>query len=104
MATAQPSMFEMLMPFVFIMGVFWFLIIRPQSKRVKEHDAFLKNIKRGDEVITSSGILGRVDGMTDTIVTLEIAQGVKAKFLRKQVQALQSTLEKATPAKSPAKA
>lgn len=106
MTPAQPSIFEMLLPFVAIFGVFYFLILRPQSKRLKEHDNLLKGIKRGDAVITASGILGVVDGMTDSIVTLEIASGVKAKFLRKQIVALQSSLERATDktAKTPAKA
>lgn len=100
---AAPSLFEMAMPFIVILGVFYFLIMRPQSKRMKEQDNLLKGIKRGDAVITASGILGVVDGITETIVTLEIAQGVRAKFLRKQVVALQSSLEKASD-KTPAKA
>lgn len=91
---AQPSLFEMALPFIVMLGVFYFLILRPQSRRVKEHETLLKGIKRGDQVITASGILGTVDGMTDAIVTLEIANGVKAKFLRKQIVALQSSLEK----------
>ncbi|MBX3019984.1 MAG: preprotein translocase subunit YajC [Bdellovibrionaceae bacterium] len=84
----------MALPFIVMLGVFYFLILRPQSRRMKDHDNLLKGIKRGDQVITASGILGTVDGMTDAIVTLEIAHGVKAKFLRKQIVALQSSLEK----------
>lgn len=97
---SAPSLFEMALPFIVMLGVFYFLILRPQSRRMKEHDNLLKGIKRGDQVITASGILGTVDGMTDAIVTLEIASGVKAKFLRKQIVALQSSLEKAPTAKA----
>ena len=64
---------------------FYFLIIRPQGKRAKTHEKFLTELKRGDEVLTASGILGKIDGLTDQFVTLEIANGVKVKMLRKQV-------------------
>lgn len=82
---AQPSAFEMFVPFIFIFVIFYFLIIRPQGKRQKDHQKFLSEIKRGDEIITSSGILGRVEGITDQFVTLEIADGVKIKMLRSQI-------------------
>lgn len=83
--SAQPSMLEMLMPFIIVFGIMYFMMIRPQSKRLKQHESYLKDIKRGDEVVTSSGILGKVDGLTDQFVTLEIADGVKIRMLRKQI-------------------
>lgn len=82
---AQPSAFEMFVPFIFIFVIFYFLIIRPQGKRQKEHLKFLNELKRGDEVVTSSGILGRIEGITEQYVTLEIADGVKVKMLRSQI-------------------
>ena len=85
MQPAQPNMIEMFLPFIFIFVIFYFLIIRPQSRRLKTHEAFLKDMKRGDQVITSSGILGTIDGLMDHFVTLEIANGVKIKVLRKQI-------------------
>ncbi len=84
-AGGQPSAFEMFVPFIFIFVIFYFLIIRPQSKRQKDHQKFLNEVKRGDEVVTSSGILGRVEGITEQFVTLEIADGVKVKMLRNQI-------------------
>jgi preprotein translocase subunit YajC len=81
----EPSMFMSLVPFIFIFGVMYFLIIRPQSKRQKEHQKFLTELKRGDEVLTASGILGKIEGMTDLFVTLEIAEGVRIKCLRNQI-------------------
>lgn len=96
---AQPGFFEMMVPFIFIFVVFYFLIIRPQGKKQKEHQSFLTALKRGDEVLTASGILGRIDGLTDTYVTLEIADGVKIKMLRTQVAASSKTLNESKPAK-----
>lgn len=90
MSPAQPSMVEMLMPFVFIFAIFYFLIIRPQGKRLKEHEKFLGALKRGDSVVTASGILGIIDGIADHVVTLEIASGVKVKVLKKQIASSQS--------------
>ncbi len=91
---AQPSILEMLMPFAFIMVVFYFFILRPQSKKLKEQDNFIKQLKRGDSVFTQSGILGVIDGLTDFVVTLEIAPNVKIKVLRKQIAGLESSLLK----------
>ena len=85
----QPSAFEMFVPFIFIFVIFYFLIIRPQSKRQKEHQKFLTELKRGDEVITASGILGRIEGITDQFVTVEIADGVRVKMLRTQIATTQ---------------
>lgn len=100
MQPAQPSTFEMLMPFIFIFVIFYFLIIRPQSKRLKEQDKFLNELKRGDSVVTSGGMLGVIDGLTDQVVTLEVANGVKIKVLKKQIAGSQAALlEKKTEVK-----
>lgn len=82
---APPPMWAQLMPFVFMIGIFYLLIIRPQQKQRKAHQEFLSKLKRGDEVVTNSGILGRVEGLTDTVITLEIADGVRVKVLRSMV-------------------
>ena len=70
--------------FIFMMvamfGVFWFLVIRPQQKRAKSHQAMLKALKRGDQVVTNGGLMGRVARIEgDGVVILEIAQDVKVK-------------------------
>lgn len=93
-AGAAPApIWAQLMPFVFMIGIFYVLIIRPQQKQRKAHQEFLSKLKRGDEVVTNSGILGRVEGMTDTVVTLEIADGVRIKVLRSMVS---TSLQSAT--------
>lgn len=75
------------MPLIIIFGIMYFLILRPQSKRLKTHQSFLEGLKRGDQVVTNGGILGTVDGLTDQFVTLEIDQGVKIRVVRKQIAA-----------------
>lgn len=90
-AGGQPSALEMFVPFIFIFVIFYFLIIRPQSKRQKDHQKFLSEIKRGDEVVTTSGILGRIEGISEQFVTVEIADGVKVKMLRTQIATTQKS-------------
>ena len=105
MQPAQPSMLEMFFPFIVVLVVMYFFMIRPQSKRMKAHDTFLKELKRGDQVVTNSGILGTVEGLNDQFVTLEIASGVKVKILKKQIASslatatVQATSTAATEAK-----
>jgi len=69
-------------PLVLIFVVFYFLLIRPQQKKVKEHQALVEGLKRGDLVVTSGGIHGEITGMTDTVITLEIADNVRVKIAR----------------------
>lgn len=95
MQPAQPSMLEMFLPFLIIFVIFYFLIIRPQSKRLKAHDRFVSDLKRGDSVITNSGIIGTIDALNDTIATLEVDNGVKIKVLRKQIAASTTSLQSA---------
>lgn len=87
---AQPSIFEMFLPLVFIFVIFYFLIIRPQSKKIKEQEKMISELKRGDDVVTTSGILGRIEGLTEMVATLEISEGTRIKVLRKQIAGLQS--------------
>ncbi len=88
----QPPAIMQFLPFIFIFAIFYFLIIRPQSKRAKQQEGFLSQLKRGDEIVTSSGILGTIDGLTEQFATLEIANGVKIKILRKQISGSQAQL------------
>ena len=69
-------------PIILIFVVFYFLLIRPQQKRAKEHRNLLGNLKEGDQVITSGGIYGRITGIRDDKVTLEISDKVRVKVNR----------------------
>jgi preprotein translocase subunit YajC len=70
---------------VLIFGVFYFLLIRPQRKRVKEHEEKLKGIRRGDRIVTNGGIIGTVVRAQDGELNLEIAEGVRVRVLRSMV-------------------
>ena len=75
-----------LMPFALIFVVFYFLLLRPQQKKMKSHKDLLANLKRGDRVITSGGLIGQVDRIiNDQEVSLEIADGVKARFAKQMI-------------------
>ena len=70
-------------PFILIFVIMWFLIIRPQQRRVKDHQEMIKNVRRGDTVVTSGGIVGKVTKVTDDPeIEVEIADGVKVKLMR----------------------
>jgi preprotein translocase subunit YajC len=76
-----------LVPFVLIFVIMWFLIIRPQQKRVKDHQELIKNVRRGDTVVTSGGIIGRVTKVTEDAadIEVEIAEGVRVKVARAMI-------------------
>ena len=76
------SITDMLLPMVVIFGAFYFLLIRPQQKRQKAHTALVAELSTGDEVVTSGGIFGKITGITDLYVTLEIAENVEIKIQR----------------------
>ena len=70
---------------VAMFAIFYFLLIRPQSKKAKEHQNMLNELKKGDEVVTGGGIVGRVSGITDKIVTLEVSEKVRVRVLKAQI-------------------
>jgi len=84
---------EMTLMFVLIFVVFYFLMIRPQVKRAKEHKKMLEALQKGDEVVTAGGSLGRVVKITDSYITLEIADNVNVHV---QKPAVQTVLPKGT--------
>ena len=84
-AAQQPGFMGMVLPFVLMFGVLYFLMIRPQQKKMREHQKLLSEIKKGDEVLTNSGFLGKVTGMTEKVVTLELATNVRVKMMKSQV-------------------
>ena len=77
--------FQQIIPLVFMFGIFYFLLIRPQQKKAKEHKALLEALKKGDSVITAGGVHGKVTGVDDSIVTLEIATGVNIKITKSYI-------------------
>lgn len=84
-APQQPGLMSMVTLFAPMFLVIYFFIIRPQNKKLKEHQKLIEQIKSGDDVVTTSGILGKVTGVTEKILTVEIADGVKVKMLKTQI-------------------
>lgn len=84
-APQAPGMGSMLVPFALMFAVMYFLMIRPQQKRMKEQQAMINALKGGDEVLTTSGFLGTVKEITDRVVTLEIDRNVHVKMLKTQI-------------------
>lgn len=81
-AGGQPNALMQFLPLVLIFVVFYFLLIRPQTKRAKEHRAMVAALETGAEVVTAGGILGKVVELSDQFVVVEIADGVKVKVQR----------------------
>jgi preprotein translocase subunit YajC len=87
------SPFPMLIMMVVLFGIFYFLMIRPQMKRQKEHRALLSALAKGDEVVTNGGIAGRIEEVSDSFIGVEIAPGVVVKV---QKGAVSQVLPKGT--------
>ncbi len=76
------TMVSFVLPMVFMVVIFYFLLIRPQQKKSKEHKALLDNLKKGDRIITSGGIIGTIINIDDQIVNLEVADKVRIELGR----------------------
>ena len=75
-----------LLPIILMFIVLWFIMIRPQMKRAKEHKKMVEELQKGDEIITAGGIVGRVSKLSDAYLTLEVADGVEMRIQRSAVQ------------------
>lgn len=82
---AAPSTMMTLLPFVLMFGVFYFLMIRPQQKKMKEHETLMGSLQKGEEVITQAGIFGKIHGIADKFITLEVDNNVRIKVLKSQI-------------------
>jgi len=85
LAQAAPDAMIQMLPLVMILAVFYFLLIRPQQQKAKEHEEFVKGLKKGELVVTSSGLFGRIVDLKDNDVTLEIAPNVKVRYERSKI-------------------
>jgi preprotein translocase subunit YajC len=105
-AQAAPGMFDMLnsliVSIMLIIGIMYFLMIRPQQKRLKEHRDMVASIRRGDTVVTSGGIIGKVAKVDENELQVEIADGVKIKVVRSTVSEVRGKGEVAPAAKAKA--
>jgi preprotein translocase subunit YajC len=98
LAQAAPDAFMQMLPLVMILAVFYFLLIRPQQQKAKEHEEYLKGLKRGEMVVSSGGIYGRIVDLKDDEVTLEIAPNVRIRHERSKIAGPPAGSAKAAPA------
>ncbi|HMK64622.1 MAG TPA: preprotein translocase subunit YajC [Thermodesulfobacteriota bacterium] len=89
--------FAGLIPLLLMFVIFYFLLIRPQQKKARQHKDLLANLKRGDSVITNGGIYGRIAEINDNVVVLEVADKVRIKVGRGFVSGLAGTGQEAPP-------
>ena len=89
--------FSTFIPLILMFVIFYFLLIRPQQKKQKEHRIMIENLKVGDQVITGGSIHGRITGLADDTLTVEIADKVRVKVTRGSVAALISATQKNSP-------
>jgi preprotein translocase subunit YajC len=81
-AATGPSFFIQMLPLVAIIAIFYFLLIRPQQKRMRAHAELIGGVRRGDVVVTSGGIIGKVTKVDDAELTVEIAENVRVKVVK----------------------
>lgn len=88
-----------IVPFVLMFVIFYFLLIRPQQKRMKEHRKMVENLRRGDQVVTSGGMIGKITRvMEDDECEIQIAEGVKVRLVKSTITAVLSKTEPAAEA------
>lgn len=90
---AQPNFLLQLMPLVFIFVIFYFLLIRPQQKRQKEHEKLVAAVKTGDRVVTNAGMHGVVANVKDKTILIKVADNVKIEFDRSAVVSVAKAAE-----------
>jgi preprotein translocase subunit YajC len=85
------DLFAMIVPLILIMAVFWFLLIRPQQKKAKEHLELVQSIRRGDVVTTAGGMIGKVARVVDdNEILLEVADNVRMRFQKQAIAELRA--------------
>jgi preprotein translocase subunit YajC len=95
---AQGGGFAALLPLILMFVIFYFLLIRPQQKKAKEHRNMLSNLNKGDRVVTNGGLYGEITGITDTMVTMEIAPKIRVKVARSHIGAMAGPTQPQQPA------
>ncbi len=85
---SEQVIYTTVIPLAALFGIFYFMLIRPQTKKAAEHSKMLRELKRNDEVVTTGGLIGRITEIGDKVVTLEIAQNVRVRVERPQIASL----------------
>lgn len=98
-AAPQGSPLMNLMPLAIIFVIFYFFVLRPQQKRIQTEQDMNKSLSKGDEVYTKAGVIGKIHGITEKLVTLEVSEGVRIKVLRSQIGGLAAKIFEPEPQK-----
>ena len=89
----SPELMQTVVMFALMAGVFYFLIIRPQQKRFKEHKEMVESLKRGDEIVTQGGLIGKVAKVGDEEISVELSDGVQVRVVRQTITAVRGRPE-----------
>lgn len=100
---AEPTAFSYLVPILLVLFIYYFILLRPQQKESQRHKKLLESLKKGDEVVTDSGLVGTVVAVQDEFVVLKAGENTKLKFLKSKVWSRLSTVEAAPAAGDKAK-
>jgi len=100
-AGGQGGGFSAFVPLILMFAIFYFLLIRPQQKKAKQHKLLLSSIKKGDKIVSSGGLHGTVTGLTEEVVTVEIAPKVRVKVSRGSVAGIMGRPEPPAPQTGP---
>lgn len=101
--SASGGLGDMMFPLLIVFAIFYFVLIRPEKKKQRAREDMLKNMEKGDKVMTTSGLLGSVAQIQEDVITLQVADGVRMRFTRAAVQEVLND-KPAETAEAPAKA
>jgi preprotein translocase subunit YajC len=90
---AAPSLFMQIFPLLLMIPIFYFLLIRPQQQRAKKHAEMLAALKRGDTVVTSGGLIGKVNKVSDTEISIDLAENVRVRVVRSMILEVRNKAE-----------
>ncbi len=102
-AAGSGGLSSILVPMVLVLGVMYFIVFRPQQAEAKKLQETVSSLKKGDDVVTNGGLLGKVFAVADKTLTLEIASGVKVRVLKSAIAARGAVSDDAAPAKDDTK-
>ncbi len=94
MVTGDGGLIANILPLIIIFAIFYFLLIRPQHKKMKAHDEMVKSLGKGDEVVTGGGIIGKISKLDDNIIHVDIAKGVTVKVDRHTITTISNSKKK----------
>ena len=90
LAQSSGGFFVQIIPLILIFAIFWFIIIRPQQKKIKDHNTMVSNVKKGDRVVTGGGLIGTVTDVSENEVDIDFGNNIKIKSLKSTLAEVKS--------------